>query len=194
MKIPLEVISVKSSYVEGLSDVILIDRASNTVICIPVGEFEARLIALSVEKKDLPKPMMFESFVSIISYFGIEVKYVMIDSFRDGVYGVKVYCSSEKENGLFITRVSDAINLALKADCPIYIREDLLEEVGFDADVLLERKQIVKEVNVCSKVSDLDLEMLEDLLEDAVENEDYELAVLLRDKINELKGKQKGEI
>jgi protein-arginine kinase activator protein McsA len=43
-------------------------------------------------------------------------------------------------------------------------------------------------------VSDLDLEMLEDLLEDAVENEDYELAVLLRDKINELKGREKGDI
>ena len=65
---------------------------------------------------------------------------------------------------------------------------------GFDADVLLEKKPIVEEVNVCSKVSDLDLEMLEDLLEDAVEKEDYELAVLLRDKINELKGRQKGEI
>ena len=82
MKIALEVISVRSSYIEGLSDVILIDHSSNTVICIPIGEFEARLIALSVEKKDLPKPMMFESFVSIISYFGVEVKYVLIDSAR----------------------------------------------------------------------------------------------------------------
>lgn len=194
MKIALKVISVRSSYIEGLSDVILIDRSSNTVICIPVGEFEARLIALSVDKKDLPKPMMFESFVSIISYFGVEVKYVLIDSFRDGVYGAKVYCSSEKENGLFNTRVSDAINLALKADCSIYIKDAVLKEVGFDADVLLEKEPIVEEVNVCSKVSDLDLEMLEDLLEDAVENEDYELAVLLRDKINELKGREKGDV
>jgi protein-arginine kinase activator protein McsA len=56
------------------------------------------------------------------------------------------------------------------------------------------KEPIVEEVNVCSKVSDLDLEMLEDLLEDAVENEDYELAVLLRDKINELKGREKGDV
>ena len=80
--------------------------------------------------------MMFESFVSIISYFGVEVKYVLIDSFRDGVYGAKVCCSSEKENGLFNTRVSDAINLALKADCPIYIKDAVLKEVGRSESVV----------------------------------------------------------
>lgn len=194
MKIPLEVVVVRASCVEGLSDVILLNRSSNSVICVSVGEYEAKLIALSVDKKELLKPIMFDSFVNMIYYFGIELEYVLIDSFKDGVYGATVYCKSDKEKGVFNMRVSDAMNLALRAECPIYIYESLFEEVGFDAEFLIEQNPIKEEPDVCSKVSDFNLEMLEEMLEDAVENEDYELAVLLRDKINEMKENKEGNV
>ncbi len=186
MRLLLEVVKVGQSVAKGLSDVLLFNRNKNMIICLSVGEYEAEMMALALDKTPLPKPVMFDSFADILFTFDIGVEFVLIDSFSEGIYGAKLFCHSQTECKAFEVRVSDAINIALRAGCPIYATEELIEQVGFDAEMLLQDQEEHQEETSCPK-ADWDLQLLEELLQDAVKKEDYELAVLLRDKINELK-------
>ena len=187
MRLLLEVVKVGQSVAKGLSDVLLFNRNKNMVICLSVGEYEAEMMALALDKTPLPKPVMFDSFADILFTFDIGVEFVLIDSFSEGIYGAKLFCHSQNEGKAFDVRVSDAINLALRAGCPIYATEELIEQVGFDADILLQDQEDDTFAEPADHKADWDLQLLEELLQDAVTKEDYELAVLLRDKINELK-------
>lgn len=187
MRLLLEVVKVGQSVAKGLSDVLLFNRNKNMVICLSVGEYEAEMMALALDKTPLPKPVMFDSFADILFTFDIGVEFVLIDSFSEGIYGAKLFCHSQNECKAFDVRVSDAINLALRAGCPIYATEELIEQVGFDADILLQDQKDDTLAEPADHKADWDLQLLEELLQDAVTKEDYELAVLLRDKINELK-------
>lgn len=77
--------------------------------------------------------------------------------------------------------------MALRVRCPIYATEELMEDVGFEFLDLPKSQAKIGGRKVIGHMPSLDLAMLEELLSDAVEKEDYELAVLLRDRIKEMK-------
>ncbi|MEE1097059.1 MAG: bifunctional nuclease family protein [Bacteroidales bacterium] len=188
MKLPLEVIAVRKSETEDLSDVVLLNSKSNTVICVSIGTYEAELIAIAKDKKEIDFPLSYDLTLNITRAFDIKLEYVLIDSFRDGVYGAKAYLISGERRSVLEIRISDGINLALRADCPIYVTEELLEEVGFDASALSLDAYVESdtEEEECAFVT-WDLELLETMLNDAVEAEDYDLAALIRDQIKDMK-------
>ncbi len=188
MKLPLEVVAVSKSEAEGLSDIVLLNPESNTVICVSIGTYEAELIAIAKDKKVIDFPLSYDFTLSITRAFGIKLEYLLIDSFRDGVYGAKAYLTSGERKSVLETRISDGINLALRAECPIYVTEELLEEVGFDASAL--SLDVCKESDVEDDecfLATWDLATLEAMLKDAVEAEDYDLAALIRDQIKYMK-------
>lgn len=187
MKLPLRVYSIHPSKCEGLFDVILLNDRSNSAICMSIGEYEAKMMALVLDGEYLPKPLMYDVFADVAYYFDVGLEFIVITSFEDGVYDAEMVCSSKMESRVFRIRPSDAINMALRVRCPIYATEELMEDVGFEFPDLPKSQAKIGDRKVIGRMPSLDLAMLEELLSDAVEKEDYELAVLLRDRIKEMK-------
>lgn len=187
MKLPLRVYSIHPSKCEGLFDVILLNDRSNSAICMSIGEYEAKMMALVLDGEYLPKPLMYDVFADVAYYFDVGLEFIVITSFEDGVYDAEMVCSSKMESRVFMMRPSDAINMALRVRCPIYATEELMEDVGFEFPDLPKSQAKIGDRKVIGRMPSLDLAMLEELLSDAVEKEDYELAVLLRDRIKEMK-------
>ncbi len=183
----LEIFKVKKSREEGLYDVFLVNKRHNVAICVCVGAGEAGLIALGLENKTVSKPMMCDVFVQTMDYFGIRVKYVRIYDFVDGVYEAEIRVSLCDTSKNFECRLSDCLNLAMRTKCPIYTEERVVELVGFDADVILDAKPREIKGDLSKLGLMVDLGILEEMLDDAVAREDYEFALLLRDRIGEIK-------
>ena len=190
MKLPLRVYSVHPSKCEGLFDVILLNEDSNSALCISIGEYEAKMMAPVLDGEKLPRPLVYDVFADVAYYFDVGLEFVVITSFEDGVYGAEMVCSSRMESKVFKIRPSDAINMALRTRCPIYAMEELMDEVGFEFPALPDLRSEKRSEKMFERSLSLDLAMLEELLNDAVEKEDYELAVLLRDRINEMKNEE----
>ncbi len=190
MKLPLRVYSLHPSKCEGLFDVILLNEDSNSALCISIGEYEAKMMAPVLDGEKLPRPLVYDVFADVAYYFDVGLEFVVITSFEDGVYGAEMVCSSRMESKVFKIRPSDAINMALRTRCPIYAMEELMDEVGFEFPALPDLRSGKRSEKMFERSLSLDLAMLEELLNDAVEKEDYELAVLLRDRINEMKNEE----
>ncbi len=106
--------------------VILKDVASDTVLPIWVGLYEANAIALEVEKASPPRPMTHDLLKNLIHGLNAEVQRVVVTELRDDTFYAVIWM---KQNGELVTldaRPSDAIALALRADCPIYVSEEVL--------------------------------------------------------------------
>src|SRR5438045_4251997 len=107
--------------------VVLKGMDSETVLPIWVGAFEANAIALEIEKISPQRPMTHDLLRNIILEMGASVERVTVTDLRDNTFfAVIVMRSSGGDAVLIDARPSDAIALALRADCPIYVNEEVI--------------------------------------------------------------------
>jgi bifunctional DNase/RNase len=125
--------------------------------------------------------------------FGIEIMEVVINRFRDGVYYAMLVCKQGDDLTMIDARPSDAIAIAVRAGCEIYAYETVMDEAGIIMDDM-EREGTDEPddgpINIGVDKSNLDLltiEELEELLQEAIDNEDYQKAAEIRDEINRRK-------
>ena len=106
--------------------VILKDLSGNTVLPIWVGLFEASAIALEVEKAATPRPMTHDLLRNMIHGLNASVERVVVSELRDDTFFAVIWL---QQNGVIVTvdaRPSDALALALRSDCPIFVNEEVL--------------------------------------------------------------------
>ena len=106
--------------------VILKDVSGNTVLPIWVGLFEASAIALEVEKASAPRPMTHDLLRNLVQALNAQVERVVVSELRDDTFFAVIWM---RQNGEVVTldaRPSDALALALRSDCPIFVHEDVL--------------------------------------------------------------------
>lgn len=107
--------------------ILLKDVNSDSMVPIWVGPFEAGSIASEIEKNDPPRPMTHDLLRNIINQMGGIVKRVIITDLRDNIFYAVIEITVSESIVLIDSRPSDAIALALRVDCPIYIREEVWE-------------------------------------------------------------------
>jgi hypothetical protein len=107
--------------------VVLKDVASETVMPIWVGIFEANAIAIEIEKLAAPRPMTHDLTRNLIHYLNGTLEKVVITELRDDTFFAVLWVRQENEAITVDARPSDAIALALRADCPIYVSEQVLQ-------------------------------------------------------------------
>jgi bifunctional DNase/RNase len=112
--------------VTNMPIVVLKDVQSDVLVPIWVGIFEANAIALEIEKTATPRPMTHDLLASLIRTLDGEVRRVVITELRDDVYYALIWMEREGELIGLDARPSDALALALRADCPIYLSEQVL--------------------------------------------------------------------
>jgi uncharacterized protein len=111
----------------GTPIIILKDINSETMLPIWVGAYEANAIALEIEKVSPQRPMTHDLLRNIIVEMGAKVERVVVTELRDNTFfAVIVMISSANESILVDARPSDAIALALRADCPIFVNEEVI--------------------------------------------------------------------
>ncbi|MBI4852123.1 MAG: bifunctional nuclease family protein [Acidobacteria bacterium] len=107
--------------------VILKDVNSEMLLPIWVGAYEANAIALEIEKIAPQRPMTHDLLKNVIEQMGARVQRIVITSLMDNVFYAVIELMMG-DNRLFLdSRPSDAIALALRSDCPIYVNEDVIK-------------------------------------------------------------------
>lgn len=112
--------------------VLLKDVSSETFLPIWVGPFEANSIASEIEKVAPQRPMTHDLLRNAIRQLGGEIKRIVVTELRDNTFYAVIEIMVEDKLVLLDSRPSDAIALAMRADCPIYVREAVLESSGLD--------------------------------------------------------------
>ena len=107
--------------------VILKDVASETVMPIWVGIFEANAIAIEIEKVAAPRPMTHDLTRNLIQHLKGQLERVVITELRDDTFFAVLWLRQEDEAVAIDARPSDAIALALRSDCPIFVSEQVMQ-------------------------------------------------------------------
>lgn len=113
--------------VTNMPIVVLKDIASDLVLPIWVGIFEANAIALELEKTATPRPMTHDLMRNMARNLNAEVRKVVVSELRDDTFYAVIWLDQKGETVAMDARPSDAIALALRWDCPIYVNRDVLE-------------------------------------------------------------------
>jgi len=107
--------------------VVLKDVDSDTVMPIWVGIFEANAIALEIEKVAAPRPMTHDLTTDLINSLNARLERVVITELKDDTFFASLWLRQGDEPMVIDARPSDAIALALRADCPIYVAEEVMQ-------------------------------------------------------------------
>ncbi len=192
-KVSLEIMGLTySESSTGAYVLILGDKNSQRRLPIVIGSAEAESIAVGIEKHKNGRPHTHDLFLRFAHEFGIEIMEVVINRFRDGVYYAMLVCKQGDDLTMVDARPSDAIAIAVRKGCEIYAYESVMEEAGIIMEDM-EKQEDEPEgdpINIGAKKASLDLldlEALEDLLQEAIDNEDYQKAAEIRDEINKRK-------
>ena len=187
----------------GAYALILNEMDGDRKLPIVIGAFEAQSIAIALEKEiKPPRPLTHDLFKSFADRFDIMVKQVIIHKLVDGVFYSSIICERDKIDEIIDARTSDAIAIALRFQAPIYTYKNILEKAGIYLNANPEEleRQILEDKEVLSKPETFDLDNenskerndykksslveLHELLESAVQEENYEKAARIRDEIS----------
>jgi bifunctional DNase/RNase len=193
-RIKLKVMGISYSQTQsGAYALLLIEEDGERRIPIIIGGFEAQAIVLKLENLEPPRPITHDLIKKIADQFDIKVTEVMIYKLEEGVFYSKIVCNNGEKEYSIDSRTSDAVAIALRFGCPIYIDNDILEKAQLTntpSDVDLVSSGESGSLNEpSSKYSSLSDDELYKLIDDAVKTEDYERAASIRDEIEKRKKK-----
>ncbi|MCD6557097.1 MAG: bifunctional nuclease family protein [Bacteroidales bacterium] len=177
----------------GAYALILEEEDGNRRLPVIIGTAEAQSIAIQLESLKPYRPLTHDLFVSMANSFHIKVIEVNIIRLEEGIFYSEIVCNREHAVIKIDSRTSDAVAIALRFKAPIYVTEDIMNKAAmiFDDEIEKigkEKKSEKKPEN--TKLQNFNDEELNKKMQEAIKNEDYELASLIRDEINKRKNKQ----
>jgi len=113
---------------------VLKDVDSELVLPIWVGMYEANAIALEIEKATPPRPMTHDLLRNAIRGLNAQVKKVVVSELRDDTFYAVIWMDQDGELVTIDARPSDALALALRSDCPIYVSRQVLDNSKLTAN------------------------------------------------------------
>ena len=187
---------------------ILKEKEGERQLPILIGMSEARAIVLEMNKMRPKRPTPHDLFLQLSEQCKVYPGYVLIHKFEEGVFYADIHF--RKENGEVFTidsRTSDAVVIALKTHIPIYIQEEVIDAYLSDTENLVdvsddqaeeEDEELADELEMdlsdenydkylSTKLEEMSLEELQNLLDGAVECEDFEMASKIHDEIERRK-------
>jgi bifunctional DNase/RNase len=205
-KIKLRVQGLTNSQVQsGAYALILAEEDGNRRIPVIVGTPEAQSIAIALEYITPPRPLTHDLFVSFATAFDIKLKEVYIYKFEEGIFYSELLFTDGKREVPVDSRTSDAIAIALRAKCDIYVSESIMIEAGVvldedvednadedfeddDDDLMAMDPDEIKDDEALKRwLGLIDDEELNKRLEEAVQDENYEHAKMYQDEIRRRK-------
>ena len=178
---------VYNQTVVGTYGLVLSEVHGNRRFSVMIGEPEAQSIALKMNNKKSPRPLTHDLIKSILNTFDAQLQKIVIYDMVNDVFFAELHIQKEEKLLIVDARTSDAVALAVRSDSPIYIKSEILDIVGTEVEPSesVEKEEESRNADDLSP-EDLDLlavDALRDLLEMALHEEKYELAVSIRDAI-----------
>ncbi len=186
-KVDLRFLRITYSHTHaGAYALILTEVEGDRRLPIIIGGVEAQAIAIQVENIKPARPLTHDLFKNLSDSLGVTLKEVIINDLVEGIFHAKLVLEQNGKEVEIDARSSDAIALALRFDCPIYTYEFILGAAGLKVEEGEESESgeeagVVKSDKKPSATSTM--EELQNMLEEALDNEDYERASKLRDEI-----------
>lgn len=175
----------------GAYALVLAEENGRRRIPIIIGPVEAQAIAIQLEGLKPPRPLTHDLFKNLAVAFNIHVSQVIIYKLEEGIFYSELVCEMGDGEIRIDSRTSDAVALALRFKCPIYTDEEILNKAGIIMDADTDDPVEIEEMddNTGSK-SELEMYSendLNEMLNEAISNEDYERASKIRDELNRRK-------
>ena len=187
-EIKIEIVGlVYNQTVVGTYGLVLSEVDGNRRFSVMIGEPEAQSIALKINNKKSPRPLTHDLIKNILNTFNATLEKVVIYDMVNDVFFSELHIRKDDEVLIIDARTSDAVALAVRSDCAIFIKSEILDIVGTEVESTTPvEKSTLPENKEDLTLEDLELltlEELEELLEVALQEEKYELAVNIRDAI-----------
>jgi len=135
MEVEMKIRGLMMDPVTNMPIVILKDINGNSVLPIWVGIYEANAIALEIEKVATPRPMTNDLIKSLLSGLGTGVRKVVVNELKEDTFYALIWLEREGELISVDSRPSDALALALRLDCPIFVEDTVLKSSKLAASV-----------------------------------------------------------
>jgi len=188
-KVELKFLRITYSHTHaGAYALILAETFGDRRLPIIIGGVEAQAIAIQVENIKPARPLTHDLFKNVADTLGFNLKEVIISDLVEGIFHAQLVVEQDAREVTIDARSSDAIALALRFDCPIFTYEPILSAAGLkveegeeeqtEGEPKKERKGREKK-----SLASTPIEELRGMLDEALENEDYERASKLRDEI-----------
>ena len=186
-KVELQVLNITNSQAQvGAFALLLGEVNGERQLPIIIGPAEAQATALYMKGVKTPRPLTHDLFMTIIGVLGASLLRVLIYKAKDGIFYSYIYLKKDEEIIRIDTRTSDAVGMAIRAECPILIYESILEQECLR--ISNEERRHPEESDEDEKKRDLPRNVtsmsLEEALDQAIKDENYELAAKIRDRIN----------
>ena len=195
-KLELEIIALSHSITQTNSYAVVLGEVNGLRrLPIVIGGFEAQAIAVALEHMKPTRPLTHDLMKNFMLAFNIDLHEVIISDLQEGIFYSKLLCSTDTDTIEIDSRTSDALALAVRFGCPIYIYENIFEIAGVDKSEKTESTGETKKVATSAlstsqsnvDLKSLALEELHTLLNEVLEQEDYIRAITIRDEINSRK-------
>ncbi len=191
-KIELEIVALSHSESQKtFYAVVLGEVAGLRRLPIVIGAFEAQAIAVALERMEPSRPLTHDLFSTVMNTFGIDLTEVLIYRLEEGIFYSKLVCTNGNEIFEIDSRTSDALALSVRAQCPVYCFENILNAAGLQMETGGEEGQYSGPAAANATVEDpttdnlktMSKADLEALLQQVLEQEDYVQAIKIRDEL-----------
>lgn len=195
-KIELEIVALSHSITQTHSYAVVLGEVNGLRrLPIVIGGFEAQAIAVALERMQPSRPLTHDLFANFMTTFGVDLNEVIIYKLEEGIFFAKLICQSDGEPIEIDSRTSDALALAVRANCRIYTYENILESAGLYLDSTEEKTEGSEaqtasantgssKISVDKDLKSMSIEELYSLLNQVLDQEDYVKAISIRDEIN----------
>ena len=179
---------VYNQTVVGTYGLVLSETEGNRRFSVMIGEPEAQSIALKMNGKKPPRPLTHDLIFNLLNLYGSKLEKVLIYNMVNDVFYSELHIKNGENSFVLDARTSDAVALAVRSDSPIYIKSGIIDIVGTVIDSepesdVFDKDEVDAEELTNDELDLLSLEDLNEILNMAVKEEKYELAVNIRDAI-----------
>jgi len=155
---------------------------SDVAVPIFIGQLETQSILIGLGNVPMPRPLTHDLFITAMKSVGVNIHQVEITGLKDGTYFAQLQLQRKGEEITLDARPSDALGIAVRSGCQIFISEGVVDEAGLPIASITEQAAAVEPESVGKS----EKEQLEEALRIAVEKENYEEAATIRDRLNNL--------
>ena len=179
MLVPAEVWTVAKA--EEGSAVLIRPVGSDIAVPIIIGQTEAQSIMIGLANHTMPRPLTHDLIISVIRHINVTISRIEITDLKDGTFFARLVLNRGGEDISIDSRPSDCIALAVRLKCPIYIDESVVDKAGVSVNIISGAASDDQKTEAEERITDL-----EEKLKIAVDEENYEEAAKIRDKLEEL--------
>ncbi len=191
-KIRLNILGLSVSQTQsGAYALVLAEEQGDRRIPIIIGPVEAQAIAIQLEGLKPPRPLTHDLIKNMALAFDIALLEVTIYKLEEGIFYSELLCEMDGKEIRIDSRTSDAVALALRFRCPIYTSEEILQKAGIVLEgddeqspvrSLMDEDDYIEPGS--SSYGHYSTSELQELLDQAINDEDYEKASIIRDELN----------